>query len=66
MNKNEISKIFLLSVILVMYMFGCKDKENILVEVKAITLDKTELTLFEGESVALAATVSPEEAEKKH
>ena len=46
---------------------GCKDKENdiTIVEVKNITLDKTELTMNEGESATLVATITPNEAGNK-
>lgn len=42
----------------------CKEPEVAAVEVKSIKLNKTELSLTEGEAVTLKATITPDDADK--
>jgi hypothetical protein len=65
--KQMVKKRVNLTIILLLVLFfnTCKDEE-IFVKVKSMSLDKTALTLTEGDIISLVATIIPENATNKH
>ena len=61
--KNKLSKLYLIAVISVMCIIGCKEEED--VWVKSISFDKTEITLTVGEHEDITASVAPYDAVNK-
>jgi uncharacterized protein YjdB len=61
--KNKLSELYLIAVISVMCITGCKEEEN--VWVKNIAFDKTEITLSVGEYEDIIASIAPDDAVNK-
>ena len=57
--------VFVLSVISAFSVVGCKDDEPAIVPVDGVSISKTTITLVEGDSESLSATVSPSTATNK-
>lgn len=57
--------VFVLSVISVFSAAGCKDDEPAIVPVDSVSINKTVITLVEGDSESLSATVTPSNATSK-
>ena len=66
-GKNSPLKtlVFVLSVISAFSVVGCKDDEPAIVPVDSVSINKTAITLVEGDSESLSATVSPSTATNK-
>ena len=54
--------VFVLSVISAFSVVGCKDDEPAIVPVDSVSINKTAITLIEGDSETLSANVSPSDA----
>ena len=54
--------VFVLSVISAFSVVGCKDNELAIVPVDSVSINKTAITLIEGDSETLSANVSPSDA----
>lgn len=67
LRKNSPLKtlVFVLSVISAFFAVGCKDDEPAIVPVDSVSINKTAITLVEGDSESLSATVSPSTATNK-
>ncbi len=57
--------VFVLSVISALSVVGCKDDEPAIIPVDSVSISKTTITLVEGDSETLSATVSPSTATNK-
>ena len=57
--------VFVLSVISALSVVGCKDDEPAIVPVDSVSINKTAITLVEGDSESLSATVTPSNATSK-
>ncbi len=57
--------VFVLSVISAFSVVGCKDDEPAIVPVDSVSINKTVITLVEGDSELLSATVTPSNATSK-
>lgn len=57
--------VFVLSVISAFSVVGCKDDEPAIVPVDSVSINKTVITLVEGDSESLSATVTPSNATSK-
>ena len=57
--------VFVLSVISAFSVVGCKDDEPAIVPVDGVSISKTTITLVEGDSESLSATVTPSNATSK-
>ena len=57
--------VFVLSVISALSVVGCKDDEPAIVPVDSVSINKTVITLVEGDSELLSATVTPSNATSK-
>ena len=57
--------VFVLSVISALSVVGCKDDEPAIVPVDSVSINKTVITLVEGDSESLSATVTPSNATSK-
>ena len=57
--------VFVLSVISALSVVGCKDDEPVIVPVDSVSINKTVITLVEGDSESLSATVTPSNATSK-
>lgn len=67
MKTKKLFKFCLHAIILAVFFTGCKDdKDDLPIEVKSVTFDKTELTLSEGGETTLTATITPDDADNKN
>ncbi len=63
--RTIVKSTMLTALILISILAGCKDDDDIVVKVTSVTLNKTMLTLTEGGSETITATIEPQDATNK-
>ncbi len=63
--RTIVKSTMLTALILISILVGCKDDDDIVVKVTNVTLNKTMLTLTEGGSETITATIEPQDATNK-